>query len=89
MAQLVCWSQEADDISDESKAPMNRLMCSDPTKRLGSNAEEKYAYEGEEIRAYPWPTRCHQTPSATRLFNEWFVRLQLRARLDIFDWDNS
>jgi hypothetical protein len=68
---------------------MNRLMCSDPTKRLGTNAEKKYACGGEKIRAHSGSTRCDQTLASTGLFDEWFVRFQLRARLNIFDWDSS
>ncbi|KAF2088340.1 hypothetical protein K490DRAFT_56340 [Saccharata proteae CBS 121410] len=42
------------EVSEEAKDLMNRLMCTDPTKRLGSNMEEKYASGGEEIRKHPW-----------------------------------
>jgi hypothetical protein len=68
---------------------MNRPMCSNPTKRLGANAEKKYACGGEENRAHSGSTRCDQTLAATRLLDEWFVRLQLHARMNIFDWDSS
>lgn len=57
LARRIDWPTEDDDvydISDDAKDLMNRLMCSDPTKRLGANAEEKYASGGEEIRAHPW-----------------------------------
>ena len=57
LARRIDWPSEDEDvydISDDAKDLMNRLMCSDPTKRLGANAEEKYACGGEEIRAHPW-----------------------------------
>ncbi|KAJ4986021.1 hypothetical protein SVAN01_08499 [Stagonosporopsis vannaccii] len=57
LARRIDWPSEEDDvydISDDAKDLMNRLMCSDPSKRLGANAEEKYASGGEEIRAHPW-----------------------------------
>jgi serine/threonine-protein kinase RIM15 len=42
------------EVSEEAKDLMNRLMCTDPTKRLGANAEDKFASGGEEIRNHPW-----------------------------------
>ena len=57
LARRIDWPSEEDDvydISDDAKDLMNRLMCSDPAKRLGANAEEKYASGGEEIRNHPW-----------------------------------
>lgn len=49
------WPDEEEDmISEEAKDLMNRLMCTDPTKRLGANTEEKFASGGEEIRNHPW-----------------------------------
>ncbi|KAF3033060.1 rim15, signal transduction response regulator [Didymella keratinophila] len=57
LARRIDWPSDEDDvydISDDAKDLMNRLMCSDPAKRLGANAEDKYASGGEEIRAHPW-----------------------------------
>jgi serine/threonine-protein kinase RIM15 len=55
LARRICWPEDEDDgISDEAKDLINRLMCTDPTKRLGANAEEKFASGGEEIRSHPW-----------------------------------
>ncbi|KAF2754289.1 putative response regulator receiver RIM15p [Pseudovirgaria hyperparasitica] len=49
------WPDEENDmVSDEAKDLMNRLMCVDPNKRLGANAEERYSCGGEEIRNHPW-----------------------------------
>ena len=38
---------EDDDISDEAKHLMNRLMCTDPNQRLGANG-------AEEVKKHPW-----------------------------------
>ncbi|KZM25569.1 Non-specific serine/threonine protein kinase [Ascochyta rabiei] len=57
LARRIDWPSDDDDvydISDDAKDLMNRLMCSDPAKRLGANAEDKYASGGEEIRSHPW-----------------------------------
>lgn len=57
LARKIDWPSDDDDvydISDDAKDLMNRLMCSDPAKRLGANAEEKYSSGGEEIRSHPW-----------------------------------
>ncbi|EAT87963.2 hypothetical protein SNOG_04203 [Parastagonospora nodorum SN15] len=57
LARRIHWPADDDedyDISDEAKDLMNRLMCSDPTERLGANKDEKYASGGEEIRSHPW-----------------------------------
>ena len=45
---------EEDTVSSEAKDLMNKLMCLDPKKRLGSNQDEKFADGGEEIKAHPW-----------------------------------
>ena len=45
---------EEDDVSEEAKDLMDKLMCLDPKERLGSNKDEKYANGGEEIKAHPW-----------------------------------
>lgn len=56
LARKIDWPENDEDyqISDEAKDLMNRLMCTDPTKRLGSNMEDKFASGGEEIRNHPW-----------------------------------
>ncbi|KAK4988086.1 rim15, signal transduction response regulator [Elasticomyces elasticus] len=41
-------------VSEAAKDLMHRLMCSDPTKRLGANLEDKFASGGDEIRHHPW-----------------------------------
>ncbi|KAI7116999.1 hypothetical protein KC324_g18920, partial [Hortaea werneckii] len=45
---------EDDDVSEEAKDLMNRLMCLDPAERLGSNKDDKFPNGGEEIKAHPW-----------------------------------
>ncbi|KAI6819220.1 hypothetical protein KC332_g9851 [Hortaea werneckii] len=45
---------EDDDVSEEAKDLMNRLMCLDPAERLGSNRDDKFPNGGEEIKAHPW-----------------------------------
>ncbi|KAF2705045.1 putative response regulator receiver RIM15p [Pleomassaria siparia CBS 279.74] len=55
LARRIEWPDEEDDqVSEEAKDLMNRLLCSDPAKRLGANADDKYASGGEEIRSHPW-----------------------------------
>jgi serine/threonine-protein kinase RIM15 len=56
LARKIDWPENDEDygISDEAKDLMNRLLCTDPAKRLGSNMEDKYASGGEEIRSHPW-----------------------------------
>lgn len=45
---------EEDMVSEEAKDLVNKLMCLDPKKRLGSNQDEAHANGGEEIKAHPW-----------------------------------
>lgn len=56
LSRKIDWpeDEELDQISDEAKDLINRLLCSDPTKRLGANTEEKFSCGGEEIRNHPW-----------------------------------
>ncbi|KAF2199398.1 putative response regulator receiver RIM15p [Delitschia confertaspora ATCC 74209] len=49
------WPEDGEyQVSEEAKDLMNRLMCTDPSKRLGANMEDKFASGGEEIRNHPW-----------------------------------
>ncbi|QIW96950.1 hypothetical protein AMS68_002468 [Peltaster fructicola] len=50
------WPQhgEEDCASAEAKDLINKLMCSDPKERLGSNKDDKFEDGGEEIKAHPW-----------------------------------
>ncbi|OCK76181.1 hypothetical protein K432DRAFT_408378 [Lepidopterella palustris CBS 459.81] len=41
-------------VSEDAKDLMNRLMCTDPTNRLGANMDDKFSSGGEEIRNHPW-----------------------------------
>lgn len=60
LSRKIDWPPEdAVEISDEARDLMNRLMCTDPTKRLGANMEEKFASGGEEIRNHPWFADIH------------------------------
>ncbi|KAF2681967.1 putative response regulator receiver RIM15p [Lentithecium fluviatile CBS 122367] len=56
LARKIDWPDNDEDygISDEAKDLMNRLLCTDSAKRLGSNMEDKFASGGEEIRSHPW-----------------------------------
>ncbi|KAF2850689.1 serine threonine protein kinase-like protein [Plenodomus tracheiphilus IPT5] len=57
LERKIDWPEDDDelyDISDEAKDLMNRLMCSDPSQRLGANKDDKYASGGEEIKHHPW-----------------------------------
>ncbi|EME49790.1 hypothetical protein DOTSEDRAFT_68549 [Dothistroma septosporum NZE10] len=46
--------EDEDDVSEEAKDLINKLMCLDPQERLGSNKEGKYGNGGDEIKAHPW-----------------------------------
>jgi serine/threonine-protein kinase RIM15 len=55
LARNIHWPPEEDcPVSDEAKDIMNRLMCSDPAKRLGANPEDNFTSGGEEIRKHVW-----------------------------------
>ena len=56
LARRIDWPENDEDygLTDEAKDLINRLLCTDPSKRLGANVEEKYASGGEEIRNHPW-----------------------------------
>jgi serine/threonine-protein kinase RIM15 len=55
LARKIDWPEdELSQISEEARDLMERLMCTDPAKRLGANMDEKFASGGEEIRNHPW-----------------------------------
>ncbi|KZF23739.1 kinase-like protein [Xylona heveae TC161] len=55
LARRIDWpTEEEAPVSPEARDLMERLMCSDPKTRLGSNLEEKYANGGEEVQRHPW-----------------------------------
>ncbi|CAI6332119.1 unnamed protein product [Periconia digitata] len=56
LARKIDWPENDEDygVSDEAKDLMNRLMCSDPKKRLGANMDDKFGSGGEEIRSHIW-----------------------------------
>ncbi|KAK7521824.1 hypothetical protein IWZ03DRAFT_102272 [Phyllosticta citriasiana] len=55
LERRIDWPPEDEyEVSEEAKDLMNRLMCTDPSKRLGANMDDKYASGGEEIRSHPW-----------------------------------
>jgi serine/threonine-protein kinase RIM15 len=55
LARKIFWPSDDDvEVSPEAKDLMNKLLCLDPTQRLGANTEEKFANGGEEIRMHPW-----------------------------------
>jgi serine/threonine-protein kinase RIM15 len=55
LARKIDWPpEELDEVSPEAKDLMNRLMCIDPTQRLGANVDENFSSGGEEIRNHDW-----------------------------------
>lgn len=56
LSRNIHWPPEDEDdpVSVEAKDLMNKLMCTDPKQRLGSNKDELYANGGDEIKAHPW-----------------------------------
>ncbi|KAF2187129.1 putative response regulator receiver RIM15p [Zopfia rhizophila CBS 207.26] len=56
LARKIDWPEDEASymISEEAKDLMDRLMCTDPSKRLGANMDDKFASGGEEIRSHPW-----------------------------------
>jgi len=54
LARDIDWPEDDEGVSEEAKDLMNKLMCTDPTHRLGSNADEKFTSGGDEIRSHPW-----------------------------------
>ncbi|KAK4247413.1 hypothetical protein C7999DRAFT_32189 [Corynascus novoguineensis] len=55
LARRIHWPDESEDeVSPEAKDLINKLLCTDPRQRLGSNRDEKFQSGGEEIRNHPW-----------------------------------
>ncbi|KAI9653110.1 MAG: rim15, signal transduction response regulator [Alyxoria varia] len=54
LSRNIDWPEEENEVSEEAKDILHRLMCLDPGSRLGSNAGDKFATGGEEIRNHPW-----------------------------------
>jgi serine/threonine-protein kinase RIM15 len=55
LARKIDWPpEELDDVTPQAKDLMNTLMCIDPSQRLGSNNEDKFASGGEEIKNHAW-----------------------------------
>ena len=56
LARRIDWPENEEDygVSDEAKDLINRLLCINPSQRLGANVEDKFASGGEEIRKHPW-----------------------------------
>lgn len=55
LARKIAWPDDDDvEVSAEAKDIMNKLLCMDPSSRLGANSEDKYPSGGAEIRAHPW-----------------------------------
>ena len=54
LSRNIDWPEEEDEVSEEAKDILNRLMCLDPGSRLGSNAGDSFANGGEEIRNHSW-----------------------------------
>lgn len=57
LARRIDWPSPEEDeaeVSEEARDLINRLLCTDPSQRLGANSEGKFASGGEEIRNHPW-----------------------------------
>ncbi|OMP87635.1 Serine/threonine-protein kinase RIM15 [Diplodia seriata] len=55
LERKIDWPPEDEyEVSEEATDLMNRLMCTDPRKRLGANIDDKFSCGGEEIRNHPW-----------------------------------
>ena len=55
LARKIDWPEDDEcEVSDEAKHLMNKLMCLNPTERLGANSKDEYVSGGEEIRKHPW-----------------------------------
>lgn len=55
LARRIHWPDESEDeVSPDAKDLINKLLCSDPHQRLGSNRGEKFVSGGAEIRSHSW-----------------------------------
>lgn len=55
LERKIDWPPEDEyEVSEEATDLMNRLMCTDPAKRLGANIDDKFSSGGEEIKSHPW-----------------------------------
>lgn len=55
LARQISWPDDDDcEVSPEAKDLMNKLLCMDPSDRLGANNQEKFSCGGEEIRNHSW-----------------------------------
>jgi len=55
LALRISWPDENEiDVSPQAKDLITKLLCLEPEKRLGSNANDNFANGGEEIRMHPW-----------------------------------
>ena len=55
LALKIDWpDEEENQVSEEAKDLMKRLMTVDPKERIGANMEEKHSSGGEEIRKHAW-----------------------------------
>lgn len=56
LSRNIHWPEEdeEDAVSEDAKDLIDKLMCLDPTERLGSNKDGKYESGGDEIKAHPW-----------------------------------
>ncbi|KAF4536577.1 PAS domain-containing protein [Lasiodiplodia theobromae] len=55
LERKIDWPPEDEyEVSEEATDLMNRLMCTDPAKRLGANIDDKFSSGGEEIKNHPW-----------------------------------
>ncbi|KAM0329979.1 hypothetical protein ACHAQA_004148 [Verticillium albo-atrum] len=56
LERKIQWPDESECelISEDAKDLINKLLCMEPHKRLGSNLDDKFSTGGEEIRSHPW-----------------------------------
>ncbi|KAK4649336.1 rim15, signal transduction response regulator [Podospora bellae-mahoneyi] len=54
LARRMTFPEMDPEISPEAKDIINKLLCMDPSQRLGANKDDKFQSGGEEIRNHPW-----------------------------------